>query len=363
MQKIERYGVIALLLLLVTIVAVAFWNEEAKDPAGEPLARKDPAPSVDPRPMAANRPNATPRNPGAGAGPQPQGARTPANPVRDASARGRIDEAGVPLDPAARPNPAGAQRPFAPEAGAGGGGAGEVPLRFAAGETAGNPAPASTPLAQQQPIAPQPLPSARTQPEAERPATTPLRGDAPAGAAAANRSAAATAAPREVRVEAGDSLARIALRHLGSESHWTKLADYNGISDPRRLQAGQRLRLPPLETLASAPAASPAATAPAAPPSAPRPTPTSGKTRLYTVQRGEVLGQIAQRECGSVKAVPTIVALNPGLDPNRVAAGQQILLPVGEGQRPADTQVALATPPAGSRAATGAAAARRNVVQ
>ncbi len=357
MQKIERYGVIALLLLLVTIVAVAFWNEEAQEPAGEPLARQDPAPRLDPRPTAANRPNPTPRNPAAGAGAQPQGARTPANPAREETARNRIDAGAVPLDPAARTNPGSTPSPAAaPNPG----GAGEGALRFASGTTpsgggAPNPAPGILP----QPVTPQPSTPARTQAEPERTASVPPRTDS--GAAPTGRPNPTASAPREVRVEPGDSLARIALRHLGSEAHWSKLADYNGISDPRRLQVGQRLRLPPIEGLAAAPGTNAAPTA-ATPPSAPRPTPTGGKTRLYTVQRGEVLGQIAQRECGTVKAVPSIVALNPGLDPNRVAAGQQILLPVAEGQRPADTQVALSTPAATGRASSGAPAARKNVV-
>lgn len=51
-------------------------------------------------------------------------------------------------------------------------------------------------------------------------------------------------AVREIVVREGESLSLIAQRELGDMERWTELARLNGITDPRRLQAGQRLALP-----------------------------------------------------------------------------------------------------------------------
>lgn len=345
MQKIERYGVIGLLLLLVTIVAVTFWNDGTAPPAGEPLARNEAAPGANPRTPAVQQPAAGAR----AQNPASEPARPRGGPGRGAGAGARI-EAEVPLGPAQRNPLDNAQRQGTASAAEG-----EPKLNFQSG------APGAT--------APQPAGGAQI---AAGPTVDPTEGAARAGlvpernsnptSAERNPVRPAASAPREVRVESGDSLARIALRHMGSESHWQAIADLNGISDPKRLQAGQRLRLPALDGAAPGGAPStvtqaptPSSTSPAAP-STPRPTPVAGKSRLYTVQRGEVLGQIAQRECGSVKALSAIVALNPGLNPDRVVAGQALLLPLVAGSRPADTQVAL------SGSAPSSATSRRNVV-
>lgn len=47
----------------------------------------------------------------------------------------------------------------------------------------------------------------------------------------------------------------------------------------------------------------------------------------YLVKRGETLRVIARRELGGERFIPQIVELNPGLDPNKLAAGQKIKLP------------------------------------
>lgn len=48
-------------------------------------------------------------------------------------------------------------------------------------------------------------------------------------------------------VKEGESLALVAIRELDDHSRWREIADLNAIRDPRRLEAGQELVLPPEE--------------------------------------------------------------------------------------------------------------------
>jgi nucleoid-associated protein YgaU len=50
---------------------------------------------------------------------------------------------------------------------------------------------------------------------------------------------------QEYVVEEGDTLTGIAAELLGSEAEWQRIADANGIDDPAKLRAGQRLAIPP----------------------------------------------------------------------------------------------------------------------
>lgn len=353
MQKIERYGVIALLFLLVTIVAVTFWNEGAEEPRpqgpgpGGPVAARSPGGGAAPQ---ALRPAGQRTDPQRAAGQGAPGRPQPGAAARPAGGEPRI-EPGVPLAqqvpsgqgarPAPEPVGTGLRFQEAAQVPAGARPVAASPGPAIEGPAGGGAQPAGTgrPVAGLDP-APRPAP-------AERPATSP----------------AAAEGVREVRVAAGDSLARIALRNLGEESRWIEIADLNGITDPRRLQVGQRLRLPaPGGAGAAAPAAPVARTAAAAGPTA-RPASAPAGSRTYVVQRGEVLGVIAQRECGTVKAIPSILALNPGLDPNRVVAGQTLVLPPAEpGRPPGDERVASSTPSGGATGAATGAAPRRNLV-
>jgi hypothetical protein len=54
------------------------------------------------------------------------------------------------------------------------------------------------------------------------------------------------AGARRVRVvQLGDTIDWIAAEELGDATKWRTLADFNGIDDPRRLQSGQTLLVPP----------------------------------------------------------------------------------------------------------------------
>lgn len=53
----------------------------------------------------------------------------------------------------------------------------------------------------------------------------------------------------------------------------------------------------------------------------------SHEPRKYTVQDGEVLSGIAERELGSVRYVSAILDLNPGLDADHISAGDVLWIP------------------------------------
>lgn len=82
--------------------------------------------------------------------------------------------------------------------------------------------------------------------------------------------------------------------------------------------------------LVAAPVASTnAPAAPAAPPAAPNVTVTTNRVEftLYKVQPGDTLSQLAEKQLGGASRWPEIVALNPGLTPEKLRAGSKIRIP------------------------------------
>jgi LysM repeat protein len=142
---------------------------------------------------------------------------------------------------------------------------------------------------------------------------------------------AAPAAGRSHIVQPGEHLTGIARRYgvsIGS------IAAANGINDPSRIFAGQRLTIPG----ASAATAAQAPAAPAAP----------AAGRSHIVQPGEHLTGIARRYGVSIG---TIAAANGINDPSRIFAGQRLTIP--------GASAATAAPPAPARAQMPASMAAR----
>ena len=80
-----------------------------------------------------------------------------------------------------------------------------------------------------------------------------------------------------------------------------------------------------------APVVEPAPAPKVDPAPAPNLTPVAKRVR-YTVKRGDSLGLIAQKQCGTVKMKGKILALNPKIkDENDIREGQELILPVGDG--------------------------------
>ena len=138
---------------------------------------------------------------------------------------------------------------------------------------------------------------------------------------------AALAADPTVVVEAGDTLTRLSKRHGVSIA---TLVELNGLADPNRIRAGQRLRIaaPPPAQPVPAPAAQPA------------------EERVHTVERGQNLTVIARSYGVTVAA---IVQANGISNPRLIHAGQRLTIPgaaAAAAQVAAPQPIAPAAPPA-----------------
>lgn len=356
MQKIERYGVIALVLLLVTILAVSLWGE-SKDGglfAWNKDAKKEQPDATRPRPLPNAANNAA--QPGAA---QPNGAEQPAPAAGPAIAgaqgqgaqpavAGGVSVAAPNADPAARTAAAQRaawerERQLALQNGA-------MPNPANVGQqpnvgqsNLGQPNVAQTNVPPSGPLGAQPnaqgAPGAVALPvgNGAAPRTTP---------APVTGAPVVAGAPRTYTVKAGDTLGEIARRELGSAKRWEEIQSLNGSLDPKRLRAGMTIKLPGAQAATgNGPSNAGAVASPAAQPRA--------GARTYTVKSGDTLGEIAKRELGSAQRWNEIQALNPGLNPNRMVVGAELVLPQGAGSRVAsaprqpavdDRRVAAAAP-------------------
>ena len=117
----------------------------------------------------------------------------------------------------------------------------------------------------------------------------------------------------KVRIQPGDSLWKLARRHLGSGSRWNELLASNpAISDPNHIQPGTLLVVPATELRS-------------------RVQPSS-----ITIHSGDSLWKLAASQLGSGAAWPCIAQANPQLrDANRLRPGQILILPAScEHHRP-----------------------------
>jgi len=284
MQQIERYGVIALVFLLVTIVAISFWGDSKSPGFWSRLTGKNqpkpaevahletpvlPSQIADPNlPLAPRGTSTTPETVGSLGGPQPI---TP------------IDAPGTGFSTLEAPG-------------------GSVVI--------GQPIPVIVP----------PL-DAHIDFRSTKPSVVQLT----------------PTASSEYVVQRGDSLSRIAKNQLGAESRWEEIAALNTGINPKTLSVGQKLQMPtgvamnvpnPAPTK-STPKATPKVTKKSpAPNAAPKKSekPTSG-ARTCMVQKGDTLRSIARRELGDEKRWKEIASLNPSVDPSKLAIGMRVKLP------------------------------------
>lgn len=114
-----------------------------------------------------------------------------------------------------------------------------------------------------------------------------------------------TPAPTEnnyYTVQSGDTLSGIARDVLGDANRYMEIANLNGISNPNMIYAGQSLKLPNGANNATT-------------------------ERVYTVQSGDTLSGIAQRELGDSSRYMEIANMNGISNPDLIYAGQELRLP------------------------------------
>jgi len=150
--------------------------------------------------------------------------------------------------------------------------------------------------------------------------------------------AAALAADPTVVVRPGDTLTAISKRHGVPIK---RLVELNRISNPNRIYAGDRLTIGSAKPARPKPARAAAARSP----------------RIHVVGRGSTLSHIALRYGVTVSR---IVAANGIADPNRIFAGQRLVIPGGDA---AAGRTAAARPSASMPASMAALVAKRESVR
>jgi nucleoid-associated protein YgaU len=308
MQQIERYGVIALVFLLVTIVAVSFWGDSKSPGFWSRLTGKHDAKKEQADKLAA----------------------------AEELAKQNVIDPNLPMtDPAAPVPPIGGSMPI------------DGNVLTSADQP---PAPIDTGIftgAQPNPFGPegaQPLP-----PSTLPPSTLPPIQPAP---------------PAMVSyvVQKGDSLASIARKRLGAESRWTEIQAANAGLEPKNLRVGNTILLPADAKTVVAADTRKFAPTPAKPRiSDPKNTETkkaetkkspavaskSGGT--YKIKKGDGLRSIARKELGDESRWKEIQSLNPDIQANRLMVGDTIKLPVSR-ERASGSGPVLASAPVGSKA-------------
>jgi nucleoid-associated protein YgaU len=285
MQRIERYGVIALVFLLVTILAVSLWGEHKgrsvfsflrRKGAAEPELAARPGSAIDPGAVAAERDIASRLLPLSQSSPPPAMASAPSGAASSSAPQASQPNAGAGL--AASGAPAGGFRAWP-------GSSSEAPI-VAPAEIGSAPPPRTAPATRS--LAPPPSAQPSPQP-------------APGG--------------RTYVVQPGETLGEIAQRELGTFRRWTEIQRLNGNLAPSALRTGMKLRLP----------ASGTDTVPAS--AKPAPTPPASGGASYVVRSGDTLSGVASRTLGDASRWREIAALNPGVDANRLIVGARLRLP------------------------------------
>ncbi|MFT4648527.1 MAG: LysM repeat protein [Glaciecola sp.] len=336
MQQIERYGVIALLFLLVTIVVVALWD--GGDPTETPKGEIGTVAQVDkPRTQAqARTQRSTVPNRGTRTQAQNQAqlqAQKRASLSRSQAQqkalekRGRLlNLNGVPADADAR----GSRRNSRLSQRATPGTGGSQPLKTGAVNKAQVPAPFTSeprrgrdtnqwgrnngPIANTTTPAVKPISAVRE-----------MRNQAKKEA---RRKPEPVKGPLYV-VKPGDSLARIARINLGSEGRWREIQELNGLKSDVVI-VGKKLRLPMGADISrtTVAAAKKKARGISQEASSRAGAPRETEAGYYVVKSGDYLGKIAEQELGSSKRVGDILKLNPGMNKDRVLVGDKLRMPI-----------------------------------
>ena len=150
---------------------------------------------------------------------------------------------------------------------------------------------------------------------------------------------------RPIEVQAGDSYWKIAERELGAGHRSSLIEALNPDVDPKRLRVGQVLRVPTAAGLARQGSAPETVVAKSAPERAPSPraeapaVAPSGAT--HRVREGQSAWTIARNACGAGHRWGELAAVNPGVNLDALKVGQLLNLPSGWSADGRSTEVAV----------------------
>ncbi len=297
MQSIERYGIVALVFLAVTIVAVIMWDDDDSTSGTVAAAGQD-----SPAATANARRNERPGRVGL------RTDTTRSLPLGRSQPRREIET----VPPAHQPTTetTRTEGTTAPRGGIGPAGGDETaqPVQDPVGPGVG-----------QDPTTPTGLHPGGDPGTATPPANT-------------GRATTATR-PNLYEVQQGETLSEIAERELGTWKRWPEIVELNPGLDPKKVRAGVRLIMPPRG----------ATPAPATEGTTPTSTPTKAagfdtEEQLWRVGEGDNLWKIAAQVLGDGARWNEIAAANPGMNVDRLKLGQKIKLPAGASARAVATK-------------------------
>ena len=124
-----------------------------------------------------------------------------------------------------------------------------------------------------------------------------------------------------VRVREGDTLAAIAGRELGDRKRWREIQELNGIADPKDLRIGQKLRLPPRSSAASADADADAK------PRTEAKSDAQQTIQTYVVAKGDTASEISMKVYGTSRHWKRILDANGVRDARLLREGQKLQIP------------------------------------
>ncbi|MFT7668770.1 MAG: nucleoid-associated protein YgaU [Planctomycetota bacterium] len=317
MQRIERYGVMALVLLLVTIAAVSFWDDGSETIASANGSKKE---------QVAQR-------------------KQLARPGSNKPKQVRVGNRELPVTAASEAAPVPAKKPAtSPNSRRK-----ELPRKSSKSTFKTLPAtvvsPASEPkqkrVAVSQPESNEVIFPSLSKNSANAEQSTkrdtpyvPVQKDTGAKGFARDDRQRNTST---YKVKPGDTLSQIAEGELGSSRRWGEIQTLNGDIDPSSIYVGMILKMPTGGTVASN-------SKRVSTKSQPSKTTQSGKASgYYTIMPGDSLSMISQNLLGKASRWNEIVALNPGLDADVLISGQRLRVPIGKRSSTNSASVAVAS--------------------
>jgi nucleoid-associated protein YgaU len=142
-----------------------------------------------------------------------------------------------------------------------------------------------------------------------------------------------------VKIQSGDTLAKLAQRELGSAARYQEILKANPGLVATKLQKGQEIKIP---VAAAKPATDERSAANAQTQVTPQTTPVVSSDRVYTVKKGDTLSSIAAREMGSKAKWQELLKANEDVLHGSTALKIDMKLQIPGGEKASSTSSDLA---------------------